>query len=332
MAARCIALLSSGLDSRLAVRIMQLQGVHVEAMCLHTVFMSRHENAAAAARELAVPLTTVEQDEAYLDLLRRPRFGFGKGANPCVDCRIYMLQKAKGLMKQAGAHFVVSGEVLGQRPMSQKRRDLEIIAHHCGLEDLLVRPLSARLLPPTAPERCGWVRREKLYDFSGRSRQGLKRLAEELGVQELPSPSSGCVLTQPGFARKVFDLLKLQPENQRWDFELLRIGRHFRLDPAVKVVVGRRKEENDQLELMHQSPHASSSALLMSENFDGPVVLVIGPATDAALRFAGGLLFRYSNDVSTDSPLTRIIQRGRTRIVAAAADEAAQQATTVATG
>jgi tRNA U34 2-thiouridine synthase MnmA/TrmU len=156
----------------LAIRLMQAQGVEVEAVNFKTLFTCCQDQAGQSARQLGVRLTVIGQDDDYLDLIRRPRFGYGKGANPCVDCRIYMFQKARAFQQQVGADFLVSGEVIGQRPMSQKRSDLDVIAHHGAGSDLLVRPLSARRLPPTLPERAGWIDRQQLFGFTGRSRKG----------------------------------------------------------------------------------------------------------------------------------------------------------------
>ena len=167
---RCVTLLSGGLDSMLAIRIMQAQGIEVEALNFKTMFTCCQDLSAQAAHRLGVRLTVVSQEDDYLELIKNPRFGYGKGANPCVDCRIYMFERAEKFMEQIGADFIVSGEVVGQRPMSQKRRDLDVISHQAGLEDLLLRPLSAKLLLPTLPERKGLVDRERLYAFQGRSR------------------------------------------------------------------------------------------------------------------------------------------------------------------
>ncbi|MFT5527398.1 MAG: tRNA-specific 2-thiouridylase, partial [Pirellulaceae bacterium] len=244
---RCVALLSGGLDSMLAIRLMQEQGIEVEALNFKTIFTCCQDLSAHAARDIGVRLTVVGQEDDYLELIKKPQFGYGKGANPCVDCRIYMFEKAKVFMEQVDAKFIISGEVMGQRPMSQKRKDLAIISEKSDLEDLLLRPLSAKIMEPTLPEREGWVDREKLYGFFGRSRKGLIRLAHELGLKDIPTPSTGCSLTEPQFSRTVHDLIRNEPEKGRWDFELLNIGRHFRLDKQTKVVVGRDQTENDQI-------------------------------------------------------------------------------------
>ena len=291
----CVTLLSGGLDSMLAIRIMQDQGIEVEALNFKTMFTCCQDLSAQAANRLGVRLTVVSQEEDYLELIKNPRFGYGKGANPCVDCRIYMFERAHKFMEQIGADFIVSGEVVGQRPMSQKRRDLDVISHHSGLEDLLLRPLSAKLLQPTLPERKGLVNRDLLYAFQGRSRKGLIRLAKAYGLDEVPTPSTGCALTEPLFGRKVHDLIQIQVDPQPWDFELVKVGRHFRFDEQTKVILGRNETENHQLEYSHALPHSTSSAMLDPEDFTGPLALVTGPATDQAIEFALGLLARYGS-------------------------------------
>jgi hypothetical protein len=290
----------------LAIRIMQEQGIEVEALNFKTIFTCCQDQSAQAARDLGVRLTVVGQDDDYLDLVKEPRFGRGKGANPCVDCRIYMFEKAKRFMHQIGADFIVSGEVAGQRPMSQKRRDLDRIAYHADLEDLLLRPLSAKLLRPTLPEREGWVDREQLYNIEGRGRSRLIALARKYGLKAIPTPSTGCSLTEPKFSKKVFDLIDSPGESRRWDFELLKIGRHFRFDAQTKVILGRDEAENDQLRYAHQLPEAASTAEFVPENFAGPRALLIGPRTDEAIAFAASLMLRYSRDYDPVNALVRV--------------------------
>ena len=327
MTRRCVVLLSGGLDSMLAIRIMQEQGIDVEALNFKTVFTCCQDQSAQKARDLGVRLTVVGQDDDYLDLVKEPRFGRGKGANPCVDCRIYMFEKAKRFMHQIGADFIVSGEVAGQRPMSQKRRDLDRIAYHSDLEDLLLRPLSAKLLRPTLPEREGWVDREKLYAFEGRGRKRLIALAKKYGLKDIPSPSTGCSLTEPKFAKKVFDLIAAPGESRRWDFELLKIGRHFRFDSHTKVVLGRDEAENERLLYAHRLPDAASTAALVAENFLGPQALLIGPRTDAAIEFAASLMLRYSRDYDPANALVRVDDQ----IIHAVENERAKTSGTIAT-
>ena len=327
---RCIAVLSGGLDSMLAIRIMQEQGVEVDALNYKTIFECCQDRAGQAARGLDVPLSVVSQEDDYLEIVKNPRFGYGKGANPCIDCRIYMFQRAKRFMEQIGADFIVSGEVAGQRPMSQKRWQLDTIAYHSDLEDLLLRPLSAKLLRPTRPEREGWVDRDKLYEFSGRSRKGLIQLGKDLELPYIPDPSTGCALTEVQFGRIVHDLLKLEPQATPWDFEILKGGRHFRFDDKTKVIAGRNEVENEQLEHMHKLPEASSSAMLHAENYVGTSVLIIGPLSSDVLQFAGGLMHRYGKAKTVENPQIEVIQRDRTWVMPIAATEEAQQATTVA--
>ncbi len=320
---RCVTLLSGGLDSMLAIRIMQAQGIEVEALNFKTMFTCCQDLSAQAAHRLGVRLTVVSQEDDYLELIKNPRFGYGKGANPCVDCRIYMFERAEKFMEQIGADFIVSGEVVGQRPMSQKRRDLDVISHQSGLEDLLLRPLSAKLLLPTLPERKGLVDRERLYAFQGRSRKGLIRLAKAYGLDEVPTPSTGCALTEPLFGKKVHDLIQIQVDPQPWDFQLVKVGRHFRFDDQTKVIVGRDQTENQQLEYSHRLPEATSTALFDPESFSGPVALLSGPPTDEAIEFALGLVLRYGTKTSeTDNTVSVSIGEETTMMLATAHPEA----------
>jgi len=327
---RCVALLSGGLDSMLVIRIMQEQGIEVEALNFKTIFTCCQDQSARAARDLGVRMTVVGQEDDYLDLVRKPKFGYGKGANPCVDCRIYMFERAKLFMEQIGADFIVSGEVVGQRPMSQKRKDLNVISYHADLEDLLLRPLSAKLLPLTLPERAGWVDREKLYGFQGRSRKSLIKLAREFGFADIPTPSTGCALTEPRFSKKVFDLIEMPTLAKRWDFDLLKHGRHFRYDAETKVVLGRDQEENYRLVALHEAPDARSTAMLYPENYYGPHAMLIGPPRPDALEFTAALILRYAREVP-EQPLVKIDTADGSRVMLAKTREDAQRIETVAT-
>jgi hypothetical protein len=314
----------------LAIRILEEQGIEVEALNFKTVFTCCQDQAGQTARDLGVRLTVIGQEDDYLDLVKRPKFGMGKGANPCVDCRIYMFDKAKTFMEQIGADFIASGEVVGQRPMSQKRKDLDVISYHSDLEDLLLRPLSAKLLHPTLPEREGWVDRNKLYGIQGRSRKKLIELAKQYGLKDIPTPSTGCALTEPRFSKKVFDLIEAPTESRRWDFELLRIGRHFRYDEQTKVILGRDEAENDHLVYMHQLPEAASTGLLSPENFTGPRAMLIGPSTNDSLDFAGGLVLRYSRHYDPDDAMLKLEDARGARLIRAKSTEYASSVKTLA--
>jgi hypothetical protein len=312
----------------LAIRLMQEQGIEVEALNFKTIFTCCQDTSAHAARDIGVRLTVVGQEDDYLELIKKPEYGYGKGANPCVDCRIYMFEKAKIFMEQVDAQFIISGEVLGQRPMSQKRKDLVIISEKSDLEDLLLRPLSAKIMDPTLPEREGWVDREKLYGFFGRSRKGLIRLAKELGLKDIPTPSTGCSLTEVQFSRKVHDLIQNEPEKGRWDFELLNVGRHFRMNEGTKVVVGRNQTENDQIEYAHKLDDASSTAVLRPDNFMGPVAMVVGPLTEESIRYASGLVLRYARE--SKDPIIELVEEDGAQLIPAETCEAAVNAATLA--
>ena len=318
---RAVVLFSGGLDSMLALRILQRQGLEVHALNIRTVFSCCQTTAAQAAVELGAELTVLPVEDDYLDVIRRPRYGYGKGANPCVDCRIYMCKLAKRFMERIGACLVASGEILGQRPMSQKRQDMSVIEKRCGLQGRLLRPLSAKLLPSTMPEEEGLVDRQKLYDFSGRGRRQLIELAADLDIFETPQPSTGCALTEPLFSTRVFDLMEHDTGATRWDFELLVHGRHFRFQPRTKIVVGRNKTENASLRLFAAREDAPRPALVEPENFLGPDALVTGQVTGAALELATAMLVRYSRHVDHHHARVRITESGDSRVMLVKADE-----------
>ena len=324
MKTRAVALLSGGLDSMLAIRILQEQDVEVEAINFQTLFTCCKNTAAQAARGLGVPMTIIGQEDDYLEVVRKPQYGYGKGANPCVDCRIYMFEAARRYADDVGAEIIASGEVLGQRPKSQKRKDLLLIANACGLEDRLLRPRYAKMLPPIRAEREGLIDRERLYDFRGRGRKKLIALAKQFGFTNIPSPSTGCSLTERTFAPKVHDLIQLDPGSARWDFELLNTGRHLRIDHDTKIVVGRREAENQVLSEMFGRPDARASMFLEPENFAGPSLLVLGPDTEENERLAGGMLLRYAREYPLGDARAKLRRPGSyVRSILVEPDEAA---------
>jgi len=329
MKPRAVALLSGGLDSMLAIRMMQDQGVEVEALNFRTIFACCKDESAQAARDLGVRLTVVGQEDDYLDLIKSPRYGYGRGANPCVDCRIYMFEGARRFMQQVDASFLISGEVVGQRPMSQKMSDLRVIARDTHLEDLLLRPLSAKLLPPTLPERTGVVDRNKLFAFQSRSRKGLIALAHEYGFKQVPTPSTGCILTERQFGEKVHDLIEFDSQAGRWSFELLKVGRHFRYDARTKVVLGKDASQNEMLRRLGDSPEASANVVMEPANFTGPTALLEGAYGESVARYASGLILRYTkHELPVDAELL-CVSRGRQWSFAAVPHAEAELAETV---
>jgi tRNA-specific 2-thiouridylase len=293
-ARRCVALLSGGLDSLLAARFMRDQAVAVEAVYFRTWFADASERARVAADLLEVPLTVIELEEEYVAQVKRPRFGWGPGVSPCLDCRIQMFRRAKQWLEQTQADFLVSGEVLGQRGWSQKRRDLRTIAHHGEVEAILLRPLSALLLPPTRPEREGWVDRTRLGNCVGQSRKRQLAYARRWGITYQPAPSRGCALVKPHYAERLVELLARTDLPSKWECDLLDIGRHLKFDDQTRVILGRDQLENEQLREAHRHTAAVSTALLWPENFTGPSALVLGPLRRDTLHFAITRLLQFS--------------------------------------
>lgn len=262
---RAVALLSGGLDSTLAAALVAREGVEVYGLHLYTGLciteakrqkgVRARNPALAAAAAIGIPIELRDISDAYLDIITDPKHGYGANANPCIDCRAYMLRRAKEFGEEVGADFYVTGEVLGQRPKSQRRGPMEIVRREGGMEDRLLRPLSATLLPPTRPERSGWVRREAMQAFRGRTRKPQIALAKALGIEEYAQPAGGCCyLADEHYARKFFDFLNRRSEAGAKrtitpeEVLLLGTGRHFRLAPCVVAIVGRNEGENRFLE------------------------------------------------------------------------------------
>jgi len=296
--AKAILLLSGGLDSTLAGKLLVEMGVEVEAINFVTPFCRctpRSMGCSAARRaaeQLGIDVHVFSCGEEYLEVLKHPRFGRGSGMNPCLDCRIHMFSRARGYMAASGANFVATGEVLGERPMSQRRQAMEIIERESGLTGLILRPLTAKLMPPTLPEREGLVNRDALLAISGRSRKPQMALADELGITDYLCPAGGCLLTDPEFAIRFRDLLEHEPDCRMEDARLLRFGRHFRLPSGVKVVVGRNETENDYIE------HAARAGdtLLIPLSTPGPSVLCRKARGMADVMTAAGFVAAYTKD------------------------------------
>ncbi|MDI6774259.1 MAG: tRNA 4-thiouridine(8) synthase ThiI [Verrucomicrobiota bacterium] len=289
-AVRALCLLSGGLDSQLAVCVLREQGIAVQGVVFTSPFFSA-DKARAAAGRLAAPLHVMEFTDDILALLRHPKHGFGQCLNPCIDCHARMLQRAGALMESLGLQFLATGEVLNERPMSQNRRSLEIVARESGCQDLVLRPLSARLLPPTKPETLGWVDRARLLDLQGRSRKPQMELAARYGLKEFPTPAGGCLLTEPNFSRRLDDLMRHEGLDDRRAIELLRYGRHFRLAEQVKLIVGRNERDNDVLEKLA----GPADLVLTVRDHSGPTGLLPVGAGESRLATAAAICARYSD-------------------------------------
>jgi tRNA-uridine 2-sulfurtransferase len=317
---KAVALLSGGLDSHLAIKIIQMQGIEVEALNFKSTFSCCKDDAGATARSLGVKLTLLSLGEDYLKLIRKPRFGWGRGVNPCVDCRVYMFDIARKFMEQVGASFIISGEVLGQRPKSQMRDQLKTIQKESDLDDVLLRPLSAKLLPPTLPERMGIVDRSKLYDIEGRSRQRLHELARELGIEDIPQPSIGCILTDENYGERVKDHLSHSKTETFWEYESFKIGRHYRLDDDHKAIVGRKQIENETLEHLHKE-EPEKTTFFKPENFiAGPSALLVGTFEEELLPKIGNLILQYSKKGDLEQPRIQYRNASRTGVFLAEAN------------
>ena len=271
--AKAVVMISGGLDSTLAVKVLLEQGIRVEAVTFATVFSRRpkagHESAAKrTAEQLGVELHTIDISEEQFKIVKSPRFGRGSSMNPCIDCHILMARKAKELMEKLGAGFVATGDVLGQRPMSQHRQALRLVERESGLEGLLLRPLSAQWLEPTVPELEGIVDRGRLLAIRGRSRKTQMELAAEFGITGYETPAGGCILTEKSFGRRLQDLLEHDPAAGLDDVQLLKYGRHLRLNDDVKVIVARNEEECHSLE-----SHRAKMDIFIAKDVTGPCVL-----------------------------------------------------------
>ncbi len=292
---RAVGLLSGGLDSTLAARLMRELGVEVHGVYFSMPWGCCHRHRAEeTARRLGIEFVVLQLDERYLEIVRRPRHGYGTALNPCVDCRIHMFSRAARYMEAIEASFVFTGEVIGQRPMSQLRRSMKVIEREAGLEGRLLRPLCARHLEPTVPEREGLVDRSRLLALSGRSRKEQMRLAAEWGIGDYPSPAGGCLLTDPHFARRMRDVLDHGYRNFR-ETIALQWGRHFRIGPRYKAILGRNAEENEILpayahpedHILHLKDGRGPTAILKGEDPPPEVLAVTAWLVQRYSRYRG---------------------------------------------
>lgn len=295
---KAIGLLSGGLDSVLALKLVKDQNVEVIAVHLLLPFADdKQDYATHLASQLSIPLIKVNATEDYIELLRHPSHGRGSGMNPCIDCRIYMLCQSWQVAQQIGARFLITGDVLGQRPMTQHRGKLAVEEKESGLEKLILRPLSSKLLPKTFPEEEGWVDRERLLALEGRSRKPQLALAREFGIQGYRMPGGGCLLTNKEISFRLRELFRRQQVVTEKNIALLKIGRHFFL-PEAHIIVGRDERENHQLLELRQPDDRVFEVV----GHRGPTTILRGAKTKKAVEFATQLTARYCKQGSSVQP------------------------------
>ncbi len=304
---KAVALISGGLDSLLAAKVVQEQGVHVEGINFFTGFCveghthairkkdrakPKRNNALWVAEQLGMKLHIVDIVEEYKEVLLHPKYGYGANLNPCLDCKIFMVKKALEWIEKNGFDFIITGEVVGQRPMSQRKDTMPVVSKHSGADDLLLRPLSARNLPETRPEREGWVEREKLYDFSGRSRKPQMALAKKFGFEDYAQPAGGCCfLTDEQYSHKLADLWQARGsrEYDMDDIMLLKVGRHLRPASHFKLIISREEGEGNFLQ-----GYRNKFLSLKTTSHAGPLVLIDGEVSESDIELAARITARYS--------------------------------------
>ncbi|MEA3471493.1 MAG: tRNA 4-thiouridine(8) synthase ThiI [Thermodesulfobacteriota bacterium] len=301
-----IGLFSGGLDSILAVKVIGGLGVEVTGVAFETPFFDAVK-AKAIARNIELPLMVMDITDEHLLMLGAPRYGYGKNMNPCIDCHILMLKKAGEVMEETGADFLFTGEVLGQRPMSQGKQSLHIVASRSGYGGYVLRPLSAKLLPETIPEREGTIDREKLLDIQGRSRKRQIEMARNYGISGYSNPAGGCLLTDPMFSRRLKDLFEHRRDHDVRDIELLKYGRHLRLSQDAKAIVGRREGENKTIEDLSRN----GDVIIKARDYPGPTVLVPYGCDDETIEVAASICILYS-DAPNNSEVTAVCRTGDT--------------------
>ncbi|MBU0720019.1 argininosuccinate synthase [bacterium] len=299
---KAIALFSGGLDSTLAIKLIRDQGIEVLAININTGFGStkdRLEHMQSMCDQVGAQLKIIDIQSEYLqDVLFDPKHGYGKNFNPCIDCHAKMFAVAKRIMEAEGASFLISGEVMGQRPMSQNKDALQTVLNESNCEGLLLRPMSAKMLAPTIAEENGWVEREKLEGITGRSRDRQMELAKEIGLENFESPGGGCLLTDENFSKKMVDFIKHDRFEVR-DIPLMKFGRHLRLSDGAKLVVGRNKEENEHLQNIDNDKYFH----IKTVGIPGPHAMLSKNASEADRELSAKVILTYTK-ASTDKSYT----------------------------
>lgn len=300
---KAIALFSGGLDSILAAELMRRQNIDVLCLTFTTPFFNAQKALSAIRQMKNLRLDVQDITSEHLDMLQSPRYGYGKNMNPCIDCHTLMLKIAGKKMVETGSDFIITGEVLGQRPMSQNKQSLYVVAKNSGYQDDILRPLSARLLDPIKVERENLIDRSRLLAIQGRGRKEQMKLAADFNIVDYAPPAGGCLLTDPIFSRRLRDLFSHHDHKNTRDIEMLKYGRHFRIDNHCKIIVGRNNADNEALKKLT----SSNDLILTMANFPGPLVLVpYGDENDK--HIAATLCVRYSDapdDLEAEVTCTR---------------------------
>ena len=307
---KALCVFSGGLDSMLAAELIRAQGINVLGLFFETPFFTS-KKARESAQSMGLPFKVVDITKRHLDVVKSPKHGYGGNMNPCIDCHTLMFKIAGEMLEKEGAGFVLTGEVLGQRPMSQNKQSLSLIISESGLDGLLLRPLSAKRLPVTIPEKKGWVKRELLMGFQGRSRKPQMELAQALNIKGYPAPAGGCLLTEKVFSRRLKDLFYSQSDPDLREIELLKAGRHFRISPHTKLVVGRNKSENEEIHALT----GKKDLVLTSASVPGPTVLFLGGFSDSELKLAAAITVAYSDSEDSETIPVRVVGGSEDRML-----------------
>ena len=308
---RALGLCSGGLDSRLSGAVLKQQGIDVHWITFETPFFSA-DKARQAAHQQDIPLIVENITEIYLEMLKNPPCGYGKYMNPCLDCHALMFRLAGKHMVSDGFDFLFSGEVLGQRPMSQTKPSLRYVEKNSGYPGYILRPLSARLLPETIPEQEGLVDRSQLLDLSGRGRKPQIKLAEAFGITDYPAPAGGCLLTDKGYSGRLKELFEHDDNPSEADLHLLKYGRHFRLPAGAKIIVGRTKSDNDAMVKYYDR---SADTLIRLAGGPGPLVLIPKVFEDPIVRLAASIAVGYSKTPVDSSAEVKVTSPEGTQVI-----------------
>ncbi len=304
---KALGLCSGGLDSILSALVLRKQGIDVTWISFETPFFSS-ESAQQASDQTGINLIIQDITEAYMKMMKAPKGGFGKNMNPCIDCHTMMFATAGTRMKKEGFDFLFSGEVLGQRPKSQTKNAMRYVEKNSGFDGDILRPLSARCLPETRVEQQGLVDRERLMDITGRSRKIQMQMAKEFGIKEYPAPAGGCLLTDKIFSNRLRDLLYVQKTDETRLLQLLKFGRHFRLDEGCKLIVGRSKNDNEQILSFYDK---TRDIRLRHAEMAGPDVVLLGNFSDAHIRTAAKITASYTKSKPGETAGIKINKNGK---------------------